>query len=390
MKKILVLILSLLAITIHAQKSFVIKGQLNESENNATVILRKSFSDTISISPIVDGKFTLEGYTQKDSEKLNLVISVNGKIERMRSFWISPGETSIKGTSTAMINLWDIRNTSKEQQEINKYIAASYKDIAERESLQSKIRPLYLKRNAKETTEEEKEEIKSQIAEIQTQLNEINSRIQKTELSLLDLSETVTDVWIDKLFSHSARLVTSKDKEVIDKIYTLYSRMDDTQKDSRQGKYITANIKRYELIGKPIPNPEFKDLDGNVHSLSEYKGKYLIIDFWASWCGPCIMAFPQLKALKEKYGDKLNVVSINVDGDYNIWKEASEKHGLTWGNISEGKSFRGEDGFHKEFMIDGIPYYLFVSPDGILLDSWAGFFSDPTVMDNRVKKLMGL
>lgn len=388
MRKISILAFLLSAIAIQAQQKFVIKGELVHSESNTVVILRKGYSDTISVSPIADGKFTLKGDLQTDPQKLNLTVSKDGQTGRSQTFWLTSGETVIKGSSASSIGQWDIQNASKEQQELNMYMTACRKDVVVRDSLQAQSRPLYIKLRSGEVSEDEKRQLQQDIDILQAQLKVINDRIQDTEMGLLAKSETVTEIWKDKFFSYSLQLEDRRDKEFVDKIFALYGKMGDAQKTEGTGKYIATNIKRYELMGKPIPNPEFKDLDGNSHRLSEYKGKYLLVDFWASWCGPCIMAFPQLKGLKEKYGDKLSVVSINIDGDYNIWKTASQQHNLEWGNISEGKSRSSEDGFHKALMVGGIPYYLFVSPDGILMDTWSGFYSDPSVMDDRVKKLM--
>lgn len=385
MRRVSILAFLLLTIITQAQQKFIINGELTNPEDNSTIILTKSFKDTIGESIIKDSRFFLEGKLDKESERFFLLITKNGVATGRREIWLSPGETTIKGNANAQINLWNVQNVSSEQQDLNMYMSARRNDMAERNLLKGKLDSLSLIWKDKEISEKNKQGLKQEMDFIQTRIKAVDSCILKTEFKLLEDSKAITDPWIEMLYHQSAGLIGNKDTEFVNKIYTFYNKMNDTQKNSLTGNLLTENIKRYELIGKPVLNVEFKDLEGNIHFLSEYKGKYLLIDFWASWCGPCIMAFPQLKNLKETFGDQLNVVSVNLDGDYEKWKNASIKHKLEWGNLSENKP-KGGDGFHKTYLVSSIPSYMLISPEGILLDLWMGYHPDPSVMINRIKR----
>ena len=66
---------------------------------------------------------------------------------------------------------------------------------------------------------------------------------------------------------------------------------------------------------KPVPDKPFIDAHGVAHTLADYKGKYVLVNFWATWCGPCKVELPALQALKATLGDKLTVMTISLDTD---------------------------------------------------------------------------
>ena len=125
------------------------------------------------------------------------------------------------------------------------------------------------------------------------------------------------------------------------------------------------------VCGEPMIDGEMYDLDGASHSLGELGGKYILVDFWSSGCGPCVMAMPEMGAIAEEYKGRLEVVSITTDGDKQ-WREASEQHPITWHNWSDGK--RGT-GIYAHYEQSGIPNYVLISPEGIVIDQWVGYGS---------------
>lgn len=114
------------------------------------------------------------------------------------------------------------------------------------------------------------------------------------------------------------------------------------------------------------------DLEGKLHHLAELKGKYILLDFWSSGCGPCIMSIPEMKEVQEKYKDKLSIVSLSSDVE-SIWKEASAKHQMTWYNWNDRKE---TSGLYLKYGVRGIPHYVLISPKGKIIASWSGYGKD--------------
>lgn len=112
-----------------------------------------------------------------------------------------------------------------------------------------------------------------------------------------------------------------------------------------------------------VQDPEHPET--STVSLSDYagKGKYLLVDFWASWCGPCKREIPNIKAVYEKYaGDDFDVLSIAVWDKPEATVAAAEEHGVTWNQIINAQQIPTD-----LYGIDGIPHILLIGPDGVIL-----------------------
>ncbi len=112
------------------------------------------------------------------------------------------------------------------------------------------------------------------------------------------------------------------------------------------------------------------DTTGVERKLSEFvgKGKYVLIDFWASWCGPCRQEMPFVKAAYEKYHDKgFDIVGLSFDNNAKAWKGAINKMGLPWHHLSDLKGWDCIAG--KTYGVNSIPATLLVGPDGKIIES---------------------
>ncbi|AWA30879.1 peroxiredoxin [Flavobacterium magnum] len=123
----------------------------------------------------------------------------------------------------------------------------------------------------------------------------------------------------------------------IKKIVRIYDGLDATLKNTKTGKEIQSKIANHKnlSIGSPAPDFTGPAPDGQMVSLKQSLGKVTIIDFWASWCGPCRKENPNVVALYKDYHAKgLNIVSVSLDKDATKWKEAIAKDGLDWTHLS--------------------------------------------------------
>lgn len=165
-----------------------------------------------------------------------------------------------------------------------------------------------------------------------------------------------------------------------DKTEKTFNSLDKTLKQSKLGKKIAEKIKELkgldEAIGKPSATsikvgslaPDFKGKtpEGKETSLKENLGKVTIIDFWASWCGPCRVENPSVVALYNQFHSKgLNIVGVSLDEKADKWKEAIVKDKITWIQISNLKGW--EDPIARQYNVNEIPSTYILDEKGVII-----------------------
>ena len=138
------------------------------------------------------------------------------------------------------------------------------------------------------------------------------------------------------------------------------------------------------LIGKPAPSFTLQDLNGKQVSLSDFKGKVVLLDFWATWCPPCSAAIPHMQALHKKYKDKgLVLIGINHETDHAKVKEFARDR------ISYVVLLDADEPF-KEYGIRGIPTLFYIDREGEVRYRDVGFSDGKEeVIERKVKELLG-
>ena len=127
-------------------------------------------------------------------------------------------------------------------------------------------------------------------------------------------------------------------------------------------------------IGQTVPEIEATDTLGHTIRLSDYRGRYLVLDFWATWCGDCRREIPFLKALHNDYrgasvqGKSLEWLSFSFDTKEESWKNILRKEKFPWPQISNLKSTR-EDQTFKSYQLHWIPAFLIIDPEGKLVST---------------------
>ena len=120
--------------------------------------------------------------------------------------------------------------------------------------------------------------------------------------------------------------------------------------------------KQNALISGEVRAPDFTlpTPDGKKVSLSDFSGKWVVIDFWGAWCPWCIKGFPALKEAYAKYAGKMEVIGVDCRDTDSEWRDAIKKYDLPWVNVYNGKG----DKILSEYAVQGFPTKIIVSPEG--------------------------
>ncbi len=115
--------------------------------------------------------------------------------------------------------------------------------------------------------------------------------------------------------------------------------------------------------GEPAIPFTLADASGNTHTLEDYAGKYILLDFWAGWCQPCLDEFPKMTEIYSKYSrNDFEILGISTEIDKDVWRSDIEKFQNPWPQLYGGKGFDQET--FRAYKGGGIPFYILVDPDG--------------------------
>lgn len=148
----------------------------------------------------------------------------------------------------------------------------------------------------------------------------------------------------------------------------MYQALDAPIKASAQGQELTRRIELLNKIvtGKAALAFAQPDVDGKTITLDTYKGKYVLLEFWASWCGPCRAENPNLRKQVEIFGPKgFNVLGISLDKARAPWLQAIEKDGLTWTQVSDLKGWNNE--IAVSYGVKAVPANFLIDPSGTII-----------------------
>lgn len=139
-----------------------------------------------------------------------------------------------------------------------------------------------------------------------------------------------------------------------------------------------------KLVGEGAVAPDFtlNDINGKPLKLSSLRGKYVVLDFWGSWCGWCIKGMPKMKEYYQKYAGKFEILGVDCNDTEAKWKAAVEKHQLPWKHVYCPK---GSD-LLTRYAIEGFPTKIVIGPDGKIVKTIVG--EDPqfyTLLDALMK-----
>lgn len=353
--------LSALFAACNTTPKYTINGTVNgEDTGNVFVVqYNQGKQDTIGRAAINQGKFTIEGNV---AEITPAYILIEGKRFAAPIFLenveftanLNPtnaGETTISGSETQAL-------------------ASQYGEISRKfETEQSKLYKEF------STAMQAKDEAKAN--EIRVAFENLSKESEEKEAALIAANPN----------SVATAFVIGKQMGGLDleQLKAKFAPLSAEVKASTLGKNISERIAKLEsvAIGQIAPDFTLNTPEGNPLSMHSVKGKVKIIDFWASWCGPCRGENPNVVKIYETYHPKgLEIISVSLDRDRDAWLKAIEEDKLTWNHVSDLKFWQCEAA--QQYAVNGIPHIVILDENNkIIAKNLRG-----EELENKIKELL--
>lgn len=358
-----------------AQDTFVIEGQVKNVKKGVCLNLFRmegSIGTSVAIDTLQGDTFRFELPVSSDDgiERMILKIRDNDLYSMGLRLWAKAG-SHIRVTGEDMnIYTWQVENDIPAQKTWQLFVddSRSLWNLYQVNHLEQ-MRHNHICRRIKPTGEERIRAIaiRDSLKKIE---DDLKVRIRANEIARMK-QLPIEEVWMDKLHSLAMGVKYSKGFSYRKEVEQLYSMLSDEQRQTPEALDIQSYLAPPETVSlsKKAADGDLFDLQGQVHHLSDFKGKSVLIDFWSRGCGPCLMALPEMAEISKKYEGRLVLVSLSID-DKTAWEIASRHHKIIWWNLND---LKGEHGIYAKYASGAIPRYVFLSTDGEVVEMWSGY-----------------
>lgn len=358
-KTITTLALSLPLLALAQDNTFQIEGKAKNAPDNARVyLLYRAADGMVKDSATIENKrFSLSGTTQGPTQ-VNLVYDHEGDGLKTQGgadsqvFYVDQGTTKISIKDSLKYGKIKGTEIQKEYLKYNELLTGPQENM---DAINAEFRA---------ASDEKKKD--------PAFMKALRERFAEQDKAKKVLQEQFIAENPDSYFSLLAlRDVAGYNMDVA-KVEPLFLGLSEEVRSSARAEALALQIKaaKKTAVGQPAPQFTQNDTEGNPVSLSDFKGKYVLLDFWASWCGPCRAENPNVVAAFNKYKDKnFTVLGVSLDnpGKKDAWLEAIEKDGLEWTQVSDLQGWKNAAA--QQYGIRAIPQNYLIGPEGKILAS---------------------
>lgn len=365
-----------------ADNEYLITGSVTGVPDSTIIILQRLdgtlLQETVR-DTVIGGQFELRD-TLSSPQRLCLMAQGEGLPNTWLNVWAAPGRhIQVSGDGT-LFPLWNVESDMAEQQEESRFVAYTRKPL--RKSLEYKVQETaFLKQLLSEKHREDEDFKKTMWGKVDSiRKLAMPFELEKAKLEVECMKTApVSQAWLSRLETN-AKLVKISSLMPFYRGYgvlneplkALYQSLPDSVKQTKEAQmaYHALFPPQRVQVGDNMADGTLYDADGNEHRLAEFKGKYILLDFWSQGCGPCRAAFPELEEVAAMYTGRLAVVSVCIDTESRWKKFLQEKKlpGIQWNEL------RNDDGgLEARYGVQGVPHYVLIAPDGKVKDAWAGY-----------------
>ena len=331
---------------------FSIKGKTIENRKRVYVVdPNQRFANIITV-PVdsVDMTFSIEGDTTENTE---LCLRYDGGKVFYRFF---VDETPLEVDLVNNVTLKGSEQNIKVSRYLNQFDALQ-KELTE---TMAPVRDLMMSG--------EWDSKKSEYPEIDAAL----TRIRHSQDSIVrDAVENNPDNFVPTLFLFDYKYLDDVDNEKIKALVAGNVAYKNSSEVKRILKSIEKEERQKNLAGQKFVDVNLQNYEGQPAKISDIcgKGKYILMDIWASWCGPCRMSMPHLTETLENYKDRnFDILSISIDEDTAAWRKGVRDLNVTWNNLCIPNNQKGwESELTEKYAVQGVPTGVLVSPNGEIL-----------------------
>ena len=379
----------------YGQKTCTIEGDIQNMPDSITLSCAEMKGNTARMQG--DDFFTMTNGKFKITREVDTITKMFLTVNRTGyQFWVKPG-ANIKITGKApYVQTWRTESDIPipEQIELNRFREATQKEAMQIHDLTTEAMKILANADGKNPNP------RQQFDSLRLKINSIHDEVILYKELQLMLKNPITLAGLEELRNAAKcykegkfnKLVSMSDNsmslaglnnlketersKVRTFINTVYSKLTDEQKQSQLGQEIISllSISSTVKTGDKIYDAELKDVEGKIHHLSDYRGSYILLDFWSRACGPCVAALPELEKIAEQYKGKVIVISVSVD-PVSVWKEEVAKSPVSnyWLQLSDGL---GSSGIAAHYGLKSLPTFVYISPEGLILKIKEGYRED--------------
>ena len=198
----------------------------------------------------------------------------------------------------------------------------------------------------------------------ETQTKEYNARTDFLNSRNLSVQKNMVETYKDQVFAPFMIYWEMKANLSLDELKAWRQKIDPKLNNHPYTKQLDEYIRLADFgVGSVMPNFTLKTPDGKDISLKDFKGKYVLVDFWASWCGPCLREMPNVvKLYKECKGKNFEIFGVSLDNKKDAWVKAIKANGMKWPQGSDLKGWGSEPA--RLCNVSAIPFTVLIDPEG--------------------------